>query len=218
MDKKIIKLTSLCLLFSVAIFFVYNINQEDPIRHKSLLADYFDKIPGYTLAQQNQLSNETSSMLKLDDYIFTDYSTAQAQVNLYIGYYYSANKAYAAHSPLICYPSQGWLVERQPITRQLDAGSHTIRYEEIITSYGDKKELVIYWYQARLNTNTQVYKNKITIGYNKFFYNDPQHGFVRVSVPFSSSGPDEARIVATNFIKAFYPLFMKYVSQPTLTR
>lgn len=170
------------------------------------------QLEGYKTDRTIDLAREHVTMLKLDDYIFVDYKGPMAHPNLYIGYYYTANKAYSAHSPLICYPSQGWKIDNKPHRDSLQIGSHTINYEEIITSLGERKELVIYWYQAGLQTNTQIYKNKIDMGYNKLMNNNEQHGFVRVAIPLNSTY-EESKTSAIDFIKAFYPPFIQYISQ-----
>jgi EpsI family protein len=176
------------------------------------LKSYFTQLKGYETDRVIDLSTHHVTMLKLDDYIFVNYKGPKGNPNLYIGYYYSANKAFASHSPLVCYPSQGWMIDTRPRRRSLQVGPHTIEYEEITTSFGDMKELVLYWYQAGLQTNTQVYKNKIDMGYNKLMNDDEQHGFVRVAIPLEGTY-EESEIVATDFIKAFYPRFINYISQ-----
>ena len=109
---------------------------------------------------------EHVNMLDLDDYIFNNYRANGRTAMLYIGYYYDSNKAYAAHSPTICYPSQGWKIDTRPITASMHVGPHEINYEEVVTSFGKRRELVLYWYQSHLHTNTQVYKNKIDMAMN----------------------------------------------------
>ena len=157
------------------------------------------------------MAEDAVAMLKLDDYLFADYKGPLGIVNLYIGYYYTANKAYAAHSPLICYPSQGWKIDSNPKKAFLQVDAQTIKYEEIITSSGDTKELVLFWYQAGLFTNTKIYMNKIDMGYNKLRHNSEQHGFVRVAVPIKNTY-EESKSSAINFIEAFYPQFINYIA------
>lgn len=184
-----------------------------PIQAHTPLEEALGEIDGYDRISLIELADDAFAMLKLDDYFFADFKgPGGEEVNLYIGYYYSANKAYAAHSPLICYPSQGWQIDVKPRLGRLEIDPHTIKYEEIVTSLGGTKELVLYWYQTRLFTNVHVYRNKIDMGYNKLKYNDQQHGFVRVSVPVLKEDFAAARAVAYDFIKAFYPQLTEFVT------
>lgn len=194
---------------------VYTQKAPDAAENVPPLKQFLGQIPGYTTVGDIKLEDDAYAMLKLDDYLFTTYANADGQVTLYAGYYYSSSKAYAAHSPLICYPSHGWQVEGKPTVRTLQVGNRQITYEEIVTSYGEQRELVLYWYQARDRANIRVYRNKIDMGYNKLFHNDPKHGFIRVSVPFAGSANyEETKKRTTDFIEAFYIHLLQFTDSP----
>ncbi|MFT5701031.1 MAG: EpsI family protein [Desulforhopalus sp.] len=205
--KKLLILS--CILF-ISCLAIYSRYRSPDNISKVPLAEYLSQIEGYKIDRTIDLSDDHITMLNLDDYFFTDFKGPNGAVNLYIGYYYSANKAYASHSPLVCYPSQGWAIDQKPKKGQLDVNKSTINYEEIITSFGDKKELVLYWYQAGEKSNTQVYKNKIDMGYNKLVNNDEQHGFIRVAAPITESYA-KSKEASINFIKTFYPQLTTYI-------
>ena len=211
-DRKI-KLFFLGIIFFVTSLFVYSVNFSSPVILSSNLFNFISKIDTYKTIKNNELSVEARNMLKLDDYLFADFKKMNSDIfiSLYIGYYFDSGKAYAAHSPLVCYPSQGWKVVGAPKVDSLTVGEHEVEYEELVASFEEKKELVIYWYQSGKFTNTKVYYNKISMGYNKLFNNDTKHGFVRVAVPFEGSGYDEAKKNAIEFINAFYPYFINNI-------
>ena len=212
------RLLALIAIFVCTGILVYSQSRTEPIGKKPPLKQFLGEIPGYTTIRANKLEDNAFDMLKLDDYLFTSYAGKDGQVTLYVGYYYSASKAYAAHSPLVCYPSQGWQISKEPTIHKLKIGDHTITYEEIVTSFGEERDLVLYWLQARERANTQVYRNKIDMGYNKLFHNDPHHGFIRVSVPFAGSASyEETKKKAIDFIKIFYPFLLNYTTYPSQT-
>lgn len=213
-NKRELKLILLAVLFLCTCVIVYSRDTKASSRQTLPLKEYFNHIENYTFLQNKELSQDMSQMLKLDDYFYADFTGDMGKINLYIGYYFSADKAYAAHSPTICYPSQGWKVDTAPATGALTVGPHKIKYKEITASSGQNKELVLYWYQARLRTNTQVYRNKIDIGYNKLSFDDSYHGFVRVAVPFVDAGYEDTKKIALSFIRAFYPQFENYLTSP----
>ena len=209
-----VKLLVLVGVFLITSLLVYTQNSPVAAVNVPPLKQFLGQIPGYTTIGDIELGADAYNMLKLDDYLFTTYGNADGQVTLYAGYYYTSSKAYAAHSPLICYPSHGWRVEGNPMVRTLRAGSNQITYEELVTSYGEQRELVLYWYQARDRANIRVYRNKIDMGYNKLVHNDPKHGFIRVSVPFAASASYEGtRKRAIDFIEAFYPNLLQYTTR-----
>jgi len=214
LGKKIeIKLSVLCILFLFTCAFIYWPTAPRKTTKKTDIGHYLEHIDGYKKLRRIDLEDDHVQMLKLDDYAYHDYQGGLGKVNLYIGYYYTANKAYASHSPLICYPSQGWKIDKQPVLSSLEVGKHKINFEEVITSYGKQKELVLYWYQAHQYTNTQVYKNKIDMAINKIKHNDEQHGFVRVSTSLTDSSYDESKERVIDFIQAFYPKFIAFIDE-----
>jgi len=213
--RKEVKVFILIGLFFCTSLFIYSHNAPTTAGKAAPLKQFLRQIPGYTSLGDIKLDNDAFNMLKLDDYLFTTYNNADGPITLYAGYYYTSSKAYAAHSPLVCYPSHGWQVEGKPATHTFQVGNYRITYEEIVTTYGEQRELVLYWYQARDRANVRVYRNKIDMGYNKLFYNDPKHGFIRISTPFIGSDNYEVtKKRATDFIKISYPLLLQFTTQP----
>lgn len=210
-NKTELKLTVLSLLFLGICLFTYGWGAAEKIRNRPPLDNFLKSIEGYSVVDNLQLPGNAVNMLNLDDYFYAEYRGEIAKINLYVGYYYSADKAYAAHSPTICYPSQGWKIEKAKAGSMM-VGSQIINYDEIITTFGQQKELVIYWYQARLQTNTQVYRNKVSIGYNKLVFDDQSHGFVRVAAPFGNYSYKQVRNEIQSFINSFYPQFERYLT------
>jgi len=210
-NKIEIKLAVLIVILLVNCIIVYSGKEPGPPEEKPSIAQYFQRIDGYETVRHIELEDNALNMLDLDDYTFADYTEKGKKINLYIGYYYSAKKASASHSPLICYPSHGWKIENKPITGSFTIGPHQINYEEIVTSSNQQKELVLYWYQSRLSTNTTITKNKIDLALNKLSKNNEQHAFVRIAVPFADSTYEEAKQTAADFIKEFYPQFIRFV-------
>ena len=182
-----------------------------PQKEKPEIQGYLTRIDGYEVVRNIQLLPNAYEMLKLDDYFYADFAGPGGSVNLYIGYYYSPNKAYAAHSPLICYPAQGWRVARQPVRGSMSVVGHRVSYEAIVAESGREKELVLYWYQARLYTNTKGYRNKISMAVNRLMHKDDQHAFVRVSAPFGDDTEDAVQERIVRFIDAFYPSFLQFI-------
>lgn len=205
------------VLFLGTSLLVYSYSAPTTAGKAAPLKQFLGQIPGYTSSGDIKLGDDAFAMLKLDDYLFSTYNNADGPITLYAGYYYTSSKAYAAHSPLICYPSHGWQVEGKPATHTLQIGEHRITYEEIVTSLGEQRELVLYWYQARDRANVRVYRNKIDMGYNKLAYNDPKHGFIRVSTPFvGTAGYDTTKKRTIDFIQNAYPLLLQFANQPSL--
>lgn len=208
-----LKLLIVCTLLLVAAILINLPTEPRKVSKTANLNSFFHKIEGYETISTIPLEDNAFKMLNLDDYLFSNYKGPTGIVNLYIGYYYSANKAYASHSPLVCYPAQGWKIDQKPVKSTINIDGNKIHLEEIITSFGDKKELVLYWYQTHLLTNTEAYRNKIDMAVSKIKYNDEQHAFVRVSTSLEDGPYAKAKERAVDFIKQFYPQFVSFINE-----
>lgn len=213
-NNKQARLIVLVLLLAVAAFLVHGGRETPATTHKSRdLQTVFGPIPGYSLAYQSPLTEDVYRFLDLDDYTSVGYAQegAVAQVGLYIGYYFSLDKVSAAHSPLVCFPGQGWTLD-QPKKRRLDIGGHAINLAEVVARVDNRQELILYWYQAGETTTQEVYRNKFNAVLNKMNGRGQEHAFVRVSVPFTGDTAGKARTAGEQFIAAFYPLLLDYIS------
>jgi EpsI family protein len=207
-EKQLITLSVLLLLASVLVYWTTNpVKVTKPVGLQAALGP----VSGYTALKARPLDDQTFSFLDLDDYTQTRYAQNGQTVDLYIGYYFSLDKVSAAHSPLVCFPGQGWTIS-EPTMRRLTINQHEIHYAEIIASMEEHRELVIYWYQAHEKTVPEAYKNKLNALANKITGKKQEHAFVRVSVPVGNAGQEEAEKIGRDFITAFYPTFLTYVN------
>lgn len=208
------KLIVLIVLFLTTCFLVYGPSRErsDMVHKTHSLRDMMGQIQGYSVVNPITLGKSTYRFLDLDDYTFADYRGQDGLVNLFIGFYYTTDKISAAHSPLVCFPGQGWGIT-SPAVHQLVVGTHTIHYAEIEATREGQKELVLYWYQSFHDTTPRVYRNKINALYNKLAKQEQQNAFVRVSVPMTDSSSAKAEKTGRDFIKAFYQKFIEYIDQ-----
>ena len=214
-NNKQARLIVLVLLLAVAAFLVHGGRETPVTTQKSRdLQTVFGPIPGYSLAYQSPLTEEVYRFLDLDDYTSVGYAQegAVAPVGLYIGYYFSLDKVSAAHSPLVCFPGQGWTLD-QPKKRRLDIGGHAINLAEVVARVDNRQELILYWYQAGETTAPEVYRNKFNAVLNKMNSKSQEHAFVRVSVPFTGDTADQARAAGEKFIATFYPVFLAYIAE-----
>ncbi len=205
-DKKIL---TLAIIFLLCCFAVYKTPETKTVEKKRSLQESLDKISGYKLTNTVPLSQEIQETLDLDDYIFANYKGENESVNLYIGYYFSVAKMSAAHSPLVCLPSQGWDVD-EPKMGQITVGGSVIHYAETTAFNQEQTDLILYWYQSSNSTSPHIFANKISTLYSKLTQNREEHGFVRITVS-SSGGAQDGRKQAIDFIKSFYPQFLGYI-------
>lgn len=208
-EKQLIILAVLLLATGVLVFF--STTSKRTATKPVNLRTSMETVSGYPPAHSIPLNAATTSTLELDDYTQSSYEKNGKVLSLFIGYYFSLEKVSAAHSPLICFPAQGWSIS-QPTKRQLAVNQHTIHYSELLAGIGEHQEVVMYWFQAHEKTTPVVQLNKLYATLNKLTGKSEEHAFVRVSVPVDKSGPDKARKQGEDFIAAFYPSFLTYVN------
>ncbi len=151
--------------------------------------------------------------LELDDYANQSYTKGQDIVSLYIGYYLTTKKVGAAHSPLVCFPGQGWVLSDKKsgeliLNQETD---NSLSYSSMIAQRGQQKELVIYWFQSYDKTNPDTLSQKISSLWKKILNNREDNAFVRITTPIGEKSISESQETIFKFIQDFYPVFLEYV-------
>jgi EpsI family protein len=169
-------------------------------------------IKGWSGSGPVALGPKIKNALELDDYANQSYSNGEATVSLFIGYYLTTKKVGAAHSPLVCFPGQGWVVSGKE-EKSIAVSGRDIHFTLMTVERGQEKDLILYWFQAYDKTAPGTFLQKVYTLLAKWLHSREDNAFVRVSVPVRDQGLNEALATAEAFIKAFYPVFLEYVRQ-----
>jgi len=174
-------------------------------------------IPGWKVRAFFPLEPKIASALKLDDYINAIFSNGRKVVSLYIGCYFSDKKLGAAHDPMVCFPGQGWKLSTMDtgLVKMKASTSHTVSFSSMIADKGDQRELVVYWFQSYDKTNTDTFSQKVSSFVKRITRGSQGNAFVRITTPLDSQTREEAQKTIESFIRAFYPLFLKYIKDET---
>ncbi len=199
--------------FALTAFAIYQKDINKNVSKNKSITQVTENIAnGWEKLDVKQLDNKIIIALDLDEYVNNIFYKNNNQVFLYVGYYYSSKKISAAHSPLVCYPGQGWNILNKKKSKE------TIRKSEInivsmeITKSG-KKELILYWFQVHDKTSTGTFFQKIYSLLNMLIQKSNENAFVRVSVPMDSISRGKAYDIGIDFINAFYPGFLTYMQK-----
>ena len=164
--------------------------------------------------RQSAMSAEIVESLKLDDYLFRNYTNGQESVSMYIGYYLSAEKIGAAHDPLVCFPGQGLALSDKAtgvITVMGGHSEHRVNYSSFIATEGLEKQYVLYWFQAYNATSSSTFVQKIFLLASKLRGGGQDNAFVRITLPMNSRSASECKEIITSFVRDFYPVFLSYI-------
>jgi len=160
------------------------------------------------------LAQSVVDELKLDDFIFRNFSNGREALSLYIGYYNSRKKVGAAHDPLVCFPGQGWElqnIKQDMLPLKLDGREVQLRYSTMIAERDGHRELLVYWFQAYDQATTGTLAQKISLLRSKLLGGGEDNAFVRIGIPLEGRNRDECLAVLTSFVRDFYPAFTKYI-------
>jgi EpsI family protein len=109
-----------------------------------------------------RFDNATLAVLKASDYLMRDYQSADGRVaNIYVGYYASQRNGATYHSPLNCLPGSGWTLNEPAQITISPAGRPQFLANRYVIANGNRKELMIYWYQGRGRSVASEYWGKI---------------------------------------------------------
>lgn len=209
------KVIILVICFTLTSVLIYWQPSSKAVEKKLSLSQALSDIKGWKSNGSTPLDPRIVKSLKLDDYVNQTYSNGNNTVSLYIGYYLTTKKVGAAHSPLVCFPGQGWVLSDVE-EKSLKIGKASIHLLDMLAARGQSKELVLYWFQAYDRTSPGTFLQKIYTLWAKFIHHREDNAFVRVSIPMENQAKSRAFDTGFAFINEFYPQFLKYVRERTV--
>ena len=207
---KAYKLVILILCFALTSVVIYRHPSSKAVEKKISLSQALSDINGWVMGGYTPLDPTIVKALELDDYINQNYSNGNNTISLYIGYYLTTKKVGAAHSPLVCFPGQGWVVSNTK-DESLTIGGHHLQLASMVIDMGQRKELVLYWYQSFDKTSSGTFLQKIYALWAKFLNRGEENAFVRISISMDRQSIEKVFITGVEFINAFYPRFLRYL-------
>ena len=200
-----------CLLL-VAYGVSYRSTVSEHQRSSSLEESVFPSLHSWDAHDKLLLSDSIVGALELDDYLNRNLTRGQDTVSLYIGFYATQKKVGAAHSPLVCFPGQGWNLSNFS-NLKVQSGQHTVDLASMVIGKGEEQQLVLYWFQAYDQTSPGTFMQKVYLLRAKFVHAREDNAFVRVMIPFGQKRTkEEAQKIGVQFIQDFYPVFEKYIT------
>ena len=200
------RLIYVVLCLAIAAFFIYFRPPAETHDIKIPLSQAFSMVGGWKTIGDASMQQDIVDALELDDYLFRSYTNDQRVVSLYIGYYRSAAKVGAAHSPLVCFPGQGWEIS-VPQKVNFRQEEETVNLEKLLVRKGQQRELLLYWFQSYDMTSSGTFWQKVQNFWARLNSNPADNAFVRVSVAIEGESVEAAYQTAIDFIGDFYPLF-----------
>ena len=181
--------------------------------HRSLV-DFPSSLAGRE-SRRESLDPDSLIGLGLDDYLLANYAEPGVRpINLYIAWYASQQAGRSAHSPASCLPGGGWQIARfdQVDVANVSVGATPLRVNRALIRYGNRKQLVYYWFQQRGRVVTNEYLVKWFLFWDGLVRNRSDGALVRVSIPLPSDGNESnAERELAAFLGEVGPRLQSYV-------
>ena len=118
----------------------------------------FPVVIGDWTARVDRLPSLVEEVAGASEYFYGDFSTASGEmVNAYISFYENQRHGQIPHSPKVCIPGGGWVIETQDTaTVQAQAGSPFV-VNRLVTALGPRKVISYYW----LKQGPRVYRQEL---------------------------------------------------------
>jgi exosortase D (VPLPA-CTERM-specific) len=212
MPKQFLAVGGLLVISAISSFFIATRAEIQP--NRSEFSSFPSKFEGW---QGNRIFLEKIylDVLKLDDYILSDYvNDSRAPVNFYAAYYVSQKAGESAHSPRSCIPGGGWQIKEfsQHEVEGVTLGSASLKVNRLIIQKGEVKNLVYYWFQQRGRNITNEYMVKWYLFWDALTRHRTDGAMVRLTT-LLMPGEDiaEADKRLAGFIKAVGPSLSRYI-------
>jgi len=209
------------LLFVTSILFATAVAVAVLPERKNLIpqrADFerFPAVVGEWRGSEQSMEQKYLNILKLDDYLISDFSNPSgASLNLYVAYYNSQISNDSGHSPRSCLPGDGWEIKdmRIKVIQNLTTGDDApLVVNRVEIEKNEQKQLVYYWFQQRGRVITNEYMVKWYLFWDALTKNRTDGALVRVSMiikPGENSEDADNKLAA--FIKMAVPHLHTYI-------
>jgi len=129
------------------------------------------------------------------DTITDDEPSSSRWTSVYLGFYDQQSRGRTIHSPQNCLPGAGWeALSSSPAT--LGKGNDAFTVNRYLLQNGDDRALVLYWYQGRGRVAYDEYLVKWDLLRDAALRRRTDEALVRIVVPLTSGGEDEAFALA----------------------
>lgn len=168
----------------VAAIFASFLGQRSPVEPQRLSFAEFPAAIGAWQGKPDRIEQIYLDILKLDDYIITDFVSENGRVvNFYVAYYASQTKGESAHSPRSCIPGGGWQIaslSEVPLGQKSQSGVEQKTNRAVIRQ-GEYTQLVYYWFQGRGRIITNEYMVKWYLFWDALTKNRTDGALVRLT-------------------------------------
>ena len=205
-------ITALIVLIASALIVLF-LGQREEVDLKRKTFDQFPMQIEEWIGHRGSIEKSSLDLLKLDDYIMSNFKKNDDRVNFYVAYYDQQETGGAAHSPKTCLPGGGWRILSHT-ELELAGTSLTVPINRFVISQGDNKQIVYYWFQERGQIIASEYAVKWHMLIDSIKHNRTDGALVRLTTligPLDSIENADKRLL--DFAQNVTPLLKDYIPE-----
>jgi EpsI family protein len=203
------RVVTLLLLIHGAL--LYSSIRQEVIPYSRPLASVPNTLGPWHKTAEGVVEPEVQEVLQADDLLNRIYDKGGVGASLFVAAFKSQRTGKAPHSPKNCLPGSGWTpLASGELTLDVEPARPITVNRYVVTS-GDKRELVLYWYQSRQRVVASEYVAKFWVMVDAMRLNRTDTALVRVVVPIADNDDARAERTAVDFVQSFFGTLRDYL-------
>jgi len=177
------------------------------------LSQFPQAIGGWT-GNDLQIDQESLDVLGAGDFLSRIYTQngQSMPIGLFIGYFPTQRTGTTIHSPKNCLPGAGWVFESSQYIDLNDANGARHHVGEYVIADGDKRQFVIYWYQAHGRSIANEYLARVYLVTDAMRLNRTDGALIRVTTPIGfGEDASVARVRTEAFTAQLVPMLPRFI-------
>jgi len=148
------------------------------------------------------------NIIQPDTYLSRNYTLNGKTVNVFIGYYQNLDKSDLIHSPLVCYPGSGWVIQDDRDFSLTDK-DRILNFRRLKVNNGNTSSVVLYAYTTNDLTTGSLVRMRLHLMASSILKNTSTNAFIR----FSSNIVDEDETGTLRILSSFITDYKGYIDE-----
>jgi EpsI family protein len=209
-NNKYVRILTAVLVLQAMLFYTASHGDAVPLPHP--LDQFPSTLGDWHVTQVGVIEKETLDILKADDTMDRNYSSAASTVNVFIAYFQTQRTGQSPHTPKNCLPGSGWSeVSSGAVNVNIPDRNENIRINRYTVSKGDQKSLVLYWYQSKRRVIANEFDAKFYLVADSVVLHRSDTSIVKIVVPILRDRDQAAEEAGIRFVQLVYPALRQFM-------
>jgi EpsI family protein len=175
------------------------------------LAEVPKRLGSWSMLEEGVVEPEIQEVLKADDLLNRIYGNGGSVASLFVAGFKTQRNGKTPHSPKNCLPGSGWTpLNSSEMT--IDVGrARPLTVNRYVVTSGERRQLVLYWYQSRDRSVASEYKAKFWVMVDAIRLNRTDTALIRVVVPIVNNNENAAEKSAVEFVRASFGAVLEHL-------